>query len=301
MIAILFACAGEVDPIDSAVSVDTGTPVPDPTPWDPPEDAEAPDHTLAQLQAGFDVGIAALAAVDGEALFQGYADATMRGTPSCPAAYPAVGVTTGWGNDCTTPDGWHFYGRGQAAWFPETVIEGVPYAPYGEFINTSTITHPDGAALVMDGRGTFVGWREGEADRLAATLLGTFAYTGDGDEGWIAPGWLDRAPSVGLELSLGEAGEAREATLEGGLAYDDGLADGAVGVRAEHFVATLDAGACDAAGELVLLGDAGQRYRLALTTGGGCTPCLDATRDGRILGEVCVDVSPFVTWTERPW
>lgn len=296
MIALLLACAADEPPAPE----ETGATVTEPTPWDREDDPSTPDHTLAQIQAGFDAGLPALAAVDPRVLLQAYADGTARGTPECPGLYPAVGVTMAWAGRCTASDGWSYEGRGQGAWFGSAVVDGEPYAPYGELIATATIVAPGGATLLLDGSAHAFGRDDAGTGELAAAALGTFAFTGAGPDDWVAPSWLDAAPSVGLELTLRDDGATRAATLEGGLTHPEGLADGILGVRAEA-LAVADDGACDASGDLVLLGDAAQRYRLTLAPGGGCAPCGPVTRGETQLGEVCVDLAPLVAWTERPW
>lgn len=297
MILLLAACAADA-PVGQGSASDTGSTVQTPSLWEREDDAKAEDHSLSTLQDGLQAGLAALVALDPSVLHQAYADSLGHGTASCPGLFPSVGAMTAWSADCTTPEGWGFSGRGQAAWFTSTTIEGQSLAPYGEFINTSTITHPTGATLTMDGSGTIQGWNEGSAARLRSSLLGTFAHAKGSSEGWLAPSWLDAGPSVALEVERTEEDARRFTSLEGGISGP--FADGIVAIRAEG-LSIDDDGTCSAAGALVLVGEDSQRYRLELPEGQSCEACAELHRDERALGEACLDLSPFVSWTERPW
>jgi len=300
VILLLAACATG-DGAGQGTAADSGQEVQTPAAWDREDDAQPADHDLTVLQDALRSGIAALVVLDPTLLFQAYADSLGHGTESCPGLFPSVGVMTAWSADCTTPEGWGFSGRGQAAWFPSLTIEGRVFAPYGEFINSSTITHPSGAALLMDGSGMIEGWSEGSVDLLRASLLGTFAFTGGETEDWTDPGWLAAGPSVALDVERSEEGSGRTTSLEGGIS--GAFAEGIVAVRAEGLAVEED-GSCTATGALVLVGEDGQHYRLELPE--GCVACAellraDLSHGDRALGEACFDLSPLVAWTERPW
>src|SRR4051812_49165617 len=71
-----------------------------PTEWVYAGAEAAPDLDADTLAAGAEVAVGLLAGLDPVSLYEGYAEALSNGDATCPGSYPAIGVTTGWANDC---------------------------------------------------------------------------------------------------------------------------------------------------------------------------------------------------------
>lgn len=269
-----------------------------PTRWEYPADPGADDLPPETLAAGLEAGVALLAALDPIVLHAGYDAALAHATRDCPSTFDAVGVTTGWSNECSTPDGWGFAGRAQAAWLEDADVEDAHYDRYGEFITTAVITHTGDATLTVDGRGLLTAWTDADVAYFESMLLGTFGYAaGAGD--WMEPGWLDGGPSVSVTTARSDDGAgARRHAIDGGVSFAAGLPAGIVSVGADALAVSELDGVCAATGTVVLRGDEGQIYRFAV---GDCAPCGAFERDGVALGEACADLAGFAGWEARPW
>ena len=288
------------DVSDSGAPLDSGGVGGGPSAYDPPESTVPAALPIERLAAGLDQAVAALLALDPAALHAAQRDAMGHPDGPCTGLFASVGLSTAWSNDCATRDGWAYDGRAQAAWLSDAVVDGVRMRQYGEFITTATYTHPGGAALRLDGRGDYRLIEDGADSTLEASLVGTFAYA-PGAEPWLSLPAYEGAPSLSLAWR-GEdrVGGDRWVALEGGLSGGDAASDGILGVRAEGLRVEGAGGDCRASGALVLLGAAGDRYRIALD--GDCAACAPLIGpDGAAVGELCPALAPLLGGAERPW
>jgi hypothetical protein len=281
-------------------SMDTGTPIV-PGPYTAPATEALPELSTETLQTGAEVAVAALANLRPALVYDGYASAIAHANGACPGLFPAVGLTTGWSNTCTTPEGWGFEGRSQTAWLGSVEVDGLRLDRYGEFITTATLRHPEGAELILDGRGEYRVWREGDLSRMEATLDGSFLHV-PGADPWLDGGWLDEGPSIALRLEGQDGPSTQTFVVEGGISRWSSLPPDLIGFRFEGLELTSNPEGCVAQGDLVLQGTAGQRLRLHLPAASPCESCAPTTNtDGTSFGEVCVNLGPLVEWESRPW
>lgn len=285
-------CSGSGDPAPGEAA-DSGAASSTPTPsaWTWTDDRSTPPLTAAQAQEGAQAGVDALAAIDAADLYGAYEVALSNGSPDCPGTYPAVGLTTGWANDCVTGTGWGFSGRSQLAWLRDVFVDDQRLEQFGEFITNARLTDPDGAALDVEGYGELREWQDGGAWHRETWLFGTFSHAG----GWLEPGWLDAGASLSFTALRTRDGSLRAATLDGGLSRHGALPEGVVGLTLRELTVTEAAGSCTVAGGLVLLGASGDRVVVALSgEGATCAACGTPEGDAAALGELCVDLDALL-------
>jgi hypothetical protein len=285
LLCLASACAGPPS-ADSPVAqgTDSGG---DPSPYAGPGDRPAPTLDAALLAAGAQVGVGAIAAIVPHRLYDAVAEANRQGNSSCPAPYPAVGVTDGWSNDCTTASGWSFAGRSQFAWLSNIIVSDARWDQYGEFITNARIGHPSGASLDIEGYGELTERTVDGRFTRDSWLFGSFRHEGD----WLAPGWLDGGASLSLR-TLGEQTAGRTAvTVEGGLSRDPSLPEGVIGVSARALAVAQDAAACSVQGTLVVLASNGARIELVFDEADPACQACTTDPDGEAL---CLDLAPLL-------
>lgn len=262
--------------------VDSG--VTDPSPYEGPEGSAPAPLELALVQDAVDAGLLALVAIHPLDLYGAVVEAMSAEQGGCPGSYDAVGVTRGWGNDCTTPTGWGFSGRSQFAWLDPGMVEGEAFARYGEFITTATFTTPDGATLAIEGYGDYRDQSGGAESTITSWFSGTFAHEG----GWLDSPWLDDGASLSLSAARTERPGAVEVVLDGGLSRSGRLPAGIAGVTARNLRLVAEGADCTVSGSVAVQGQDGARVVVPLD-GTDCLACGDATQAGAVLGQVCVD------------
>ena len=296
---LLVACGGgsPADPsgdgADGADGADGGTDggVDDPSAHTYTDDRPSPALSLDAAAAGAQAGIDALAAIDPVVLYEGYEEAMRQGSPDCPGTYPAVGLTMGWANDCTTGMGWSYRGRSQLAWVADVFVDDQRMSRFGEFITNAEITHPGGAVLDIEGYGELRAWDDAGVARTDTWLFGTFSQAGD----WLDADWLDAGASVSVVVERADGPDGQTAWFDGGLSRDPTLPDGVAGLTLRSLSLTRAGGACVAAGEAVVLGGDGARVTVSLAgEGATCAACGPATLGGDSLGEVCLDLDALL-------
>lgn len=256
----------------------------------------APALTLEAVTAGAQAGIDALALIDPVLLYDAYEGAMQQGSPDCPGTYPAVGLTIGWSNDCTTGTGWGFRGRSQLAWLADVFVDDQRMQRYGEFITNAEISNPDGSVLDIEGYGELRSWLDAGVTHTHTWLFGTFSHHGD----WLEAEWLDAGASLSLSVERAEDPDGIEATFDGGLSRDGSLPHGVAGLTLRDLRVSRVDGACVSVGEAVVLGSDGARVAIPLRGDGAtCVACGPAWLSGDDLGEVCLDLDRLVPAAPR--
>lgn len=259
----------------------------DPSAYAGPGDRPAPTLDAALLAAGAQAGVGAIAAIVPHPLYEAVAEANRQGNSSCPAPYPAVGVTDGWSNDCTTASGWAFVGRSQFAWLSNIMVGEERWDQYGEFITNARIGHPSGATLDIEGYGELSERTVDGRFERDSWLFGSFLHEG----AWLAPSWLDGGASLSLR-TLGEHTAGRTAvTVEGGLSRDPSLPAGILGVSARDLQLAQDGSDCSVGGSLVVLGAEGARVELVFDEADPSCQACATDLDG---GALCLDLAPLL-------
>jgi hypothetical protein len=284
-LVLLVACAPETQP--DAMPVTPWVYDPDPA----PAPRVGPDAVTAELGGVLDE----VRRLDPRLAFDAYDGALRHGDGECPVFDPDHLPQQYWEDDCATADGSTFYG-----WALSQHDRNVPtpdgFCPdFAFYFGFSRIVGADGAA--WDGWGQLA-WSEClDHDTAAATLSADYEgnFVDDGDS------WLADALALDLTVKATADGDARTLTISGGLS---GLPGGLFGAWFDGF-ALSNTSACPAepSGSITAWDDLDVAY--IVTFDGpddpACDGCGALTIAGEDAGVACIDTSPLIGWSERPW
>ncbi len=266
--------------------------------WQPPPD-ERVLLTPAELEVALDETIAATRALRPRTVTDAFDAAMTHREEGCPA-YETNGPQTAVAGDCTTADGWAWYGVGQLSHIEDFHIVLGEIDAWHRVWDYSTgnvrVVGPDARYELLG----YSWYRDYDTDAgaraIRGELWGEFEVEGDGA---FADGWIARDRGVELYVDLVEAEGGWDGTWTVGVSRLDGVAWAYV----YDFALSSAAGGCTAepAGAVEILDAAGTWYEVAFDGDVACDGCGAAAVDGAPLGEVCADFSALARFDVDPW
>ncbi len=291
----------------------TETPLPDkpatvtPSPWIAESfTSPLPTGSLPDVAAAVKTAFERARTVHASPVHAAY-DAAMVGASSvCPAEYSSD-YGNFWYDQCTSDLGTEFNGYVFAY---DAIDEFDPYSglflTYWTMYGAATVVAGDGNVLDVSGSSQ---WVVGTADDLiiwSDFVAGAFNWDGVESVGtWMDAG-LD--PDLYLYALLVPSVGAKYLYLDGGIG--DGAE--AVSFTAMEVGNALVGATCDVepAGAMAVRTADGSWYDVlfdgsfdpyAPTAVADCDGCGRAFFEGVAIGDVCVDITPLLDWTEAPW
>jgi hypothetical protein len=278
-----------------------------PSPWIVPEASEpTPTATLDDITAAVQAAIDRARTVHGTPVEASYNAAMIGASGTCPAEYSSD-YGAFWYDQCTSDLGTEFNGYVFAY---DAVDQFDPYSglnlTYWTLYGAATVVDPQGLVLDLSGSAQ---WVIGTADDLV--VWSDFVAGAFGWEGTEASGtWLDQGldPDLYSYALLVPSVGARYIFLDGGI----GEGTEAASFSALEFGDALIGASCTAepAGAVAVRMSDGSWYDVLFdgsfdstlpTDPADCDGCGRAFYEGERMGDVCIDPSPLLAWTEAPW
>lgn len=283
----------------------------EPSPYTYP--GEAPDPVGAYDEAA--VSDALQQAIDGIFAFRGkpgldaYLAAMNAARPSCPTTYGDSADTSFWMDTCSTSDGATFEGYATYAAYDAHPMGSSTWDGDVMWGNASIRT---ALGYVFEGGGTLYDLRgEGEVEGKAteswySVISGIYSWDGPGDAGT----WLESAvtPSVRVLFTRVVEIDGHRAEVSGSVPLDDPAFGSAT--FSEVVIASESVGwncASEPSGSVSLRDAEGYWYDVSFHGSNEvveealCDGCGTVSFRGEVVGQACVDWSPWVDWGSAPW
>lgn len=265
-----------------------------PTPWTwaPDDGPVATPLDATQLGDAVDEAIAAVRTVRARSVQDAFEEALRNVDATCPER-ESNGTQTGVSGDCTTDDGWSWYGVGMVSRLRGRIVLGDIDAVHRVWdFSTGNLRAegPDGERYDFLGYSWYRDWDDDDGDRaITVELWGEIAVTGVDEYAgsWMTEGW-----AAEMYVDLRVRSDGTEGTWTVGISRLDGLA------WAFRFddIAFSTACAAEPVGTVYVLDQAGAWYTITFDGDVTCDGCGQAD-----AGEVCADFTPLTTWEADPW
>ncbi|MES2643480.1 MAG: hypothetical protein V4850_28610 [Myxococcota bacterium] len=263
-----------------------------------PEADPAPPLTVAELEQGLDEVVDALVTTRPTTVTDLFDEAMTHRGDDCPAS-EENGAQTMVAGDCTTDDGWSWYGVGAVSHLRNfhVVLGEIDNFHYVWHFSTGNVQ-----VIAADGRVRYellgtTWYRDYEGDTgraLSIELWGEFQGIGTPtfDDTWIVE---DRAVELYVELQTVSGGW--EGTWSAGMSRLPGV------VWAFSFGELAVSAACaeEPTGALELQDQAGTWHTVVFDGDTECDGCGVAWVGDTEIGAVCADLSPLVEFEVDPW
>lgn len=198
--------------------------------------------------------------------------------------------------DCTTADGWSWYGVGVYSIFEnqQVLLKDIDsfHREWQYSHGNNRVIGPDGQTTNLLGMSWYRDWDDEGTRAITVELWGQF-WT---DDPQLDDPWFTTAIGSELDVDLRVEGGGVTGTWTGGFSRLDGS------VWAFTFDLAVDSGTCvEPTGTIQLQDTAGDWYTLTWDGSTTCDGCGTASSDLGDLGTVCADFSPLTEWEDDPW
>lgn len=320
LVALLLAACSEglvpaVDPPGPAAPVEepaapAADPVAEPSPYVYEGEGEAGDpvYDAEGLADSLQAAIDRVPKLRAEPAVEAYRLAMLSARPTCPRTYADGTSAQFWMDTCSTAEGASFEGYSTWYAYEDHSMGGATLWDGDVLWGNARISTPQGYRF--EGGGTLYDLHgEGEVEGKSfeawyGVVSGVFGWNGPGADGtWLVD---TVTPAVRAIWTRFVESEGRRAEVEGSVPLADVPMTSAT-FTAIQLADTVLGAACDLepSGSVSLRDGSGYWYDVTFHGAEAeealCDGCGTVTFRGEVVGEVCVDWSPWLEWGALPW